>query len=176
MKKMMTGWSIVRRISCGVLALTLITGCKTTQYDGDVFTGIDVRRPFITLDATITGLASETIKDPQGNLGKVIGTGVGAIGGGVIAGSAGAGRGGTAASTGLGALIGLVIGWFIDERASKVDAFVIRITYRDGMEETVIQGKGKDRFYVGQEVEVWKQDNYRRIRPQSSQVPVIPAQ
>jgi len=154
----------MRNVSCGIFALMFVTGCVNPI-------PIELNKPYETLDATISETADwGKLKGETGNIGRVVGTGVGAVGGGAL--GSGKGRGGTVVGGVGGALVGYLFGWVID-LCFTPEGLEITVLYRDGREETFVQVKGKDKFYVSQEVKVLAQGDKRYARPKSSQATVI---
>ena len=120
-----------------VLASALITGCAS-GLQGNVYTREEARKPQVVLMGTIESLRPVQIEGTKTN----IGTGAGAIVGGIAGSSVGGGKGSYVAAV-IGAVAGGMAGAALEEG----------ITRTQGVEITVREDSGQVRAYVQQVAE-----------------------
>ncbi|PXX97312.1 glycine zipper 2TM domain-containing protein [Halomonas sp. LBP4] len=135
-----------------VLALGVLTlaGCaNTAPYGGDVYRGSQAQTGQRVTFGTITALRQVQIQ-ADSRAGGIIGTGGGAVIGGLLGNQIGGGSGRRLA-TAAGAIGGAVAGSNIEESANRVAAWEIEIRRDDGQHIVVVQKADRD-FQTGQRV------------------------
>lgn len=130
----------------GLLA-TLVAGCASSS--PDVVRRSDAQRLSTVSDAVVLSVRSVTVEGTQ--------SGVGAATGGIVAGAAAYGSGGSnptnAAVVGiLGAAAGAVAGNLIERTGTREDAYEILLQLAGGERRSIVQGKGEETFKPGDAV------------------------
>jgi len=134
-------------LAIGVLTLA---GCaNTAPYGGDVYRGSQVGAEQTVRFGTITALRQVQIQ-ADSRAGGIIGTGGGAVIGGLLGSQIGGGSGRDLA-TAAGVIGGAVAGSNIEEAANRVRAWEMEIRRDDGMNVVIVQ-KADRPFEVGQRV------------------------
>ncbi|PMR75481.1 glycine zipper 2TM domain-containing protein [Billgrantia endophytica] len=135
-----------------VLAIGVLTlaGCaNTAPYGGDVYRGSQAQTGQTVTFGTITALRQVQIQ-ADSRAGGIIGTGGGAVLGGLLGRQVGGGSGRQLA-TAAGAIGGAVAGSGIEESANRVRAWEMEIRRDDGQDIVVVQ-KADRNFQAGQRV------------------------
>lgn len=134
-------------LAIGVLTLA---GCaNTAPFGGDVYRGSQAGAEQTVRFGTITALRQVQIQ-ADSRAGGIIGTGGGAVIGGLLGSQIGGGSGRRLA-TAAGAIGGAVAGSNVEESTNRVTAWEMEIQRDDGMEVVVVQ-KADRNFEVGQRV------------------------
>ncbi|TFH86397.1 glycine zipper 2TM domain-containing protein [Billgrantia azerbaijanica] len=134
-------------LAIGVLSLA---GCaNTAPYGGDVYRGSQAGAAQTVTFGTITALRQVQIQ-ADSRAGGIIGTGGGAVIGGLLGSQIGSGSGRDLA-TAAGVIGGAVAGSSIEESANRVTAWEMEIRRDDGMNVVIVQ-KADRPFEVGQRV------------------------
>ncbi|WP_163558850.1 glycine zipper 2TM domain-containing protein [Halomonas sp. NO4] len=135
-----------------ILAIGLLTlaGCaNTAPYGGNVYRGNQTGAEQTVRFGTIQALRQVQIQ-ADSRAGGIVGTGGGAVIGGLLGNQVGGGSGRTLA-TAAGAIVGSVAGSKVEESANRVTAWEMEIQRDDGMNVVVVQ-KADQAFEVGQRV------------------------
>ncbi|SDI71261.1 glycine zipper 2TM domain-containing protein [Billgrantia gudaonensis] len=135
-----------------ILAIGLLTlaGCaNTAPYGGNVYRGNQAGAEQTVRFGTIQALRQVQIQ-ADSRAGGIVGSGGGAVIGGLLGNQVGGGSGRTLA-TAAGAIVGSVAGSKIEESANRVTAWEMEIQRDDGMNVVVVQ-KADQAFEVGQRV------------------------
>lgn len=134
-------------LAIGVLTLA---GCaNTAPYGGDVYRGSQAGAEQTVRFGTITALRQVQIQ-ADSRAGGIIGTGGGAVIGGLLGSQIGGGSGRRLA-TAAGAIGGAVAGSRIEDAASRTRAWEIEVRRDDGQNIVVVQ-RADQAFQVGQRV------------------------
>lgn len=135
-----------------VLAIGVLTlaGCaNTTPMGGDVYRGSQAQTAQTVNFGTITALRQVQIQ-ADSRMGGVVGTGGGAVLGGLLGSQVGGGSGRRLA-TAAGAIGGAVAGSAAEESTNRVRAWEMEIRRDDGQNVVIVQRADRD-FQVGQRV------------------------
>ncbi|MCA1769705.1 MAG: hypothetical protein LC652_07015 [Halomonas sp.] len=130
-------------------ALTLAGCANTAPYGGNVYTGSQAGSSQSVTFGTIEAIRVVQIQ-ADSRAGGIIGTGGGAVIGGLLGRQVGGGSGRDLA-TAAGVIGGAVGGSRIEEAANRVDALEMEIRRDDGQRVVVVQ-KADQRFQTGQRV------------------------
>ncbi|AMD01744.1 glycine zipper 2TM domain-containing protein [Halomonas chromatireducens] len=130
-------------------ALTLAGCANTAPMGGDVYRGSQAQTSQTVTFGTITALRQVQIQ-ADSRLGGAIGTGGGAVVGGLLGSQVGGGSGRQLATV-AGALGGAVAGTAVEESANRVRAWEMEIRRDDGQNIVVVQ-KADRQFQTGQRV------------------------
>ncbi len=130
-------------------ALTLAGCANTAPYGGNVYTGSQAGSSQTVTFGTIEAVRVVQIQ-ADSRAGGIIGTGGGAVIGGLLGRQVGGGSGRDLA-TAAGVIGGAVGGSRIEEAANRVDALEMEIRRDDGQRVVVVQ-KADQRFQTGQRV------------------------
>ncbi|MFY0991532.1 glycine zipper 2TM domain-containing protein [Halomonas sp. C05BenzN] len=130
-------------------ALTLAGCANTAPYGGDVYRGSQAGTGQTVTFGTITALRQVQIQ-ADSRAGGIIGTGGGAVIGGLLGRQVGGGSGRDLA-TAAGVIGGAVAGSNIEESANRVAAWEMEIRRDDGQNIVVVQ-KADRQFQTGQRV------------------------
>ncbi|MFC2990878.1 MULTISPECIES: outer membrane lipoprotein [Halomonas] len=130
-------------------ALTLAGCANTAPYGGNVYTGSQAGSAQTVTFGTIEAIRVVQIQ-ADSRAGGIIGTGGGAVIGGLLGRQVGGGSGRDLA-TAAGVIGGAVGGSRIEEAANRVDALEMEIRRDDGQRVVVVQ-KADQRFQTGQRV------------------------
>ncbi|RDB44090.1 glycine zipper 2TM domain-containing protein [Halomonas sp. DQ26W] len=134
-------------LAIGVLSLA---GCaNTAPMGGDVYRGSQAQTSQTVTFGTITALRQVQIQ-ADSRLGGAIGTGGGAVVGGLLGSQVGGGSGRQLATV-AGVLGGAVAGTAVEESANRVRAWEMEIRRDDGQNVVVVQ-KADRQFQAGQRV------------------------
>lgn len=133
-----------------VVAATALAGCATPTRSGSTYTPGEARRPMSVQMGTVQALRDVRIENdrPQG-----VGTGAGAVVGGVAGSNIGGGKG-AVIGTVLGAVAGGVGGSFAERSLGTKAGLEITVRTDDGQTFAIVQEAASDRFAVGQRVRV----------------------
>ena len=134
-----------------IVALTLAGCANTAPYGGNVYSGNQAGAAQQVTFGTITALRQVQIQ-ADSRAGGIIGTGGGAVIGGLLGSQIGGGSGRDLA-TAAGVIGGAVAGSNIEEAANRVTAWEMEIRRDDGMNVVVVQ-KADRNFEVGQRVRI----------------------
>ena len=148
-----------------VLAVGLLTlaGCaNTAPFGGDVYRGSQAQTGQQVTYGTITALRQVQIQ-ADSRLGGAIGTGGGAVIGGMLGSQVGGGSGRQLA-TAAGVIGGAVAGSAIEESANRVAAWEMEIRRDDGQDIVVVQ-KADRQFQTGQRVRMIGSGNNLSVAP-----------
>lgn len=127
-----------------------IAGCATPTQSGSTYHPGEARRPMSVQMATVQALRDVRIEpnQPAG-----VGTGAGAVIGGIAGSNVGGGRG-AAIATVLGAVAGGVGGSYAERAMGTKAGVEITVRTDDGQTFAVVQQTGNEQFSVGQRVRV----------------------
>jgi outer membrane lipoprotein SlyB len=137
-----------------VLALGVLTlaGCaNTSPYSGNVYSGNQAKAAQSVTFGTITALRQVQIQ-ADSRAGGLIGTGGGAVIGGLLGNQVGGGSGRTLA-TAAGVIAGSLAGSKVEESSNLIPAWEIEIR-QDNAQSVVIVQKAEQNFQVGQRVRI----------------------
>lgn len=135
-----------------VLALSALTlaGCaNTSPYSGNVYSGNQAKSAQTVSFGTITALRQVQIQ-ADSRAGGLLGSGGGAVIGGLLGNQVGGGSGRQLATV-AGALGGAVAGTKVEESTNRIDAWEMEIRQDNGQNVVVVQ-KADQNFQVGQRV------------------------
>ena len=131
-----------------VLGLTVVvTGCASSK-GGDVYSREDARRPMSVRMATIEGLRAVKLEGTK----SAVGTGAGAIVGGIAGSGVARDAKGQAIGAVLGAVVGGIAGALTEERSSREEAIEFTVRTEDGKLLAYVQGGDINEFKVGERV------------------------
>ncbi|MBN8414159.1 glycine zipper 2TM domain-containing protein [Halomonas litopenaei] len=148
-----------------VLAISALTlaGCTATnQYSGNVYSGNQAQTAQNVQVGTITALRRVQIQGDSAASG-ILGTGGGAIIGGLLGNQVGGGSGRTIA-TAAGALGGAVAGNQIEKGVNRTDAWEMEIRKDTGQTVVIVQ-KADQAFQVGQRVRLIGSGSRQSVAP-----------
>ena len=128
----------------------LVAGCATPSQTGSTYHPGEARRPMSVQMATVQALRDVRIEQSQPH---GVGTGAGAVIGGIAGSNIGGGRG-AAIATVLGAVAGGVGGSYAERAIGTKSGVEITVRTDDGQTFAVVQQAGDERFEVGQRVRV----------------------
>ncbi|TLF51878.1 glycine zipper 2TM domain-containing protein [Halomonas urmiana] len=137
-----------------VLALSVLTlaGCaNTSPYSGNVYSGNQAKAAQSVTFGTITALRQVQIQ-ADSRAGGLIGTGGGAVIGGLLGNQVGGGSGRTLA-TAAGVIAGSLAGSKVEESSNLIPAWEIEIRQDNGQSVVIVQ-KADQNFQVGQRVRI----------------------
>jgi outer membrane lipoprotein SlyB len=147
-------------LALGVLTLA---GCaNTAPFGGDVYRGSQAQTSQTVTYGTIIALRQVQIQ-ADSRTGGILGTGGGAVIGGLLGNQVGGGSGRTLA-TAAGAIAGSVAGSNIEESANRVAAWEMEIRQDNGREVVVVQKADRD-FQTGQRVRLIGSGASVRVAP-----------
>ncbi|HSP59002.1 MAG TPA: glycine zipper 2TM domain-containing protein [Halomonas sp.] len=135
-----------------VLALSALTlaGCaNTSPYSGNVYSGNQAKSAQTVSFGTISALRQVQIQ-ADSRAGGLLGSGGGAVIGGLLGNQVGGGSGRQLATV-AGALGGAVAGTRVEESTNRVDAWEMEIRQDNGQNVVVVQ-KADQNYQVGQRV------------------------
>lgn len=135
-----------------VLALSALTlaGCaNTSPYSGNVYSGNQAKSAQTVSFGTITALRQVQIQ-ADSRAGGLLGSGGGAVIGGLLGNQVGGGSGRQLATV-AGALGGAVAGTKVEESTNRVSAWEMEIRQDNGQNVIVVQ-KADQNYQVGQRV------------------------
>lgn len=135
-----------------VLAISMLTlaGCaNTAPYSGNVYSGDQAKSAQNVTFGTITALRQVQIQ-ADSRAGGLLGSGGGAVIGGLLGNQVGGGSGRELATV-AGALGGAVVGTKAEEAANRMTAWEMEIRQDNGQNVVVVQ-KADQNFEVGQRV------------------------
>ena len=128
-----------------LVAALALAGCATSS--PDVISRQDAQRMSTVVDATVLAVRPVTVDGSQNGTGGVAGGVVGAVAGSSIGGRRDSIVGGV-----LGAVAGAVVGNAIERTATREDSLEIMVQLRNGERRAVVQAKGNESFYPGDQV------------------------
>ncbi|HSH47376.1 MAG TPA: glycine zipper 2TM domain-containing protein [Halomonas sp.] len=134
-----------------VSALTLAGCANTSPYSGNVYTGSQAKTAQSVTLGTISALRPVQIQ-ADSRAGGLLGTGGGAVIGGLLGDQVGGGSGRRLA-TAAGAIGGAVAGSAIEERANLISALEIEVRQDNGQDVVIVQ-KDDQNLQVGQRVRI----------------------
>lgn len=134
-----------------VSALTLAGCANTSPYSGNVYTGDQAKTAQSVTLGTISALRPVQIQ-ADSRAGGLLGTGGGAVIGGLLGDQVGGGSGRRLA-TAAGAIGGAVAGSAIEERANLINALEIEVRQDNGQDVVIVQ-KDDQNLQVGQRVRI----------------------
>ena len=139
-----------RFLPIAALSLLTLAGCANTSgYSGDVYSGNQAKTSQSVKLGTIAAVRPVQIQ-ADSRAGGLLGSGGGAIIGGLLGNQVGGGSGRQLATV-VGALGGTVAGTAAEDRANRVDALEMQIALDDGSDVVVVQRADRD-FQPGQRV------------------------
>ncbi|UYG00961.1 MULTISPECIES: glycine zipper 2TM domain-containing protein [unclassified Halomonas] len=139
-----------RLLPVAALSLLTLAGCaNTAPYSGDVYRGNQAQTGQSVSYGTIVAIRPVQIQ-ADSRAGGLLGTGGGAIIGGLLGSQVGGGSGRQLATV-AGALGGSVAGSSIEDRANRVRALEMEIRRDDGSDVVVVQ-RADRQFQAGQRV------------------------
>ncbi|MFI0472799.1 glycine zipper 2TM domain-containing protein [Halomonas sp. HMF6819] len=139
-----------RLLPVAALSLLTLAGCaNTAPYSGDVYRGNQAQTGQSVSYGTIVAIRPVQIQ-ADSRAGGLLGTGGGAIIGGLLGSQVGGGSGRQLATV-AGALGGSVAGSSIEDRANRVSALEMEIRRDDGSDVVVVQ-RADHQFQAGQRV------------------------
>nr|WP_246389966.1 glycine zipper 2TM domain-containing protein [Halomonas cerina] len=134
------------------LGLLTLAGCaNTAPYGGNVYTGNQAKSAQRVTYGTITALRQVQIQ-ADSRAGGLLGSGGGAVIGGLLGNQVGGGSGRQLATV-AGALGGAVAGSKIEESTNRVTAWEIEVRQDNGQNVVIVQ-KADQPFQVGQRVRI----------------------
>ncbi|TDO06874.1 MULTISPECIES: glycine zipper 2TM domain-containing protein [Halomonas] len=148
-----------------VLAISLLTlaGCaNTAPYSGNVYSGNQAKSAQTVSFGTITALRQVQIQ-ADSRAGGLIGSGGGAVIGGLLGNQIGGGSGRDLATV-AGAIGGAVAGTKVEEASNRIPAWEIEIRKDNGQSVVVVQ-KADQNFQVGQRVRLIGSGNNVSVAP-----------
>lgn len=135
-----------------VLAISVLTlaGCaNTAPYSGNVYSGNQAKSAQTVTFGTITALRQVQIQ-ADSRAGGLLGSGGGAVIGGILGNQVGGGTGRQLATV-AGAIGGAVVGTKAEEATNRITAWEMEIRQDNGRNVVVVQ-KADQNFQVGQRV------------------------
>ncbi|WP_447555742.1 glycine zipper 2TM domain-containing protein [Vreelandella sp. EE22] len=139
-----------RLLPVAALSLLTLAGCaNTSPYSGDVYRGNQAQTGQSVSYGTIVAVRPVQIQ-ADSRAGGLLGTGGGAVVGGLLGNQVGGGTGRQLATV-AGALGGSVAGSSIEDRANRVRALEMEIRRDDGSDVVVVQ-RADRQFQAGQRV------------------------
>lgn len=142
----------MKRLLLPIAALSILTlaGCANTSgYSGDVYRGSQAQTGQSVTYGTIVAVRPVQIQ-AESRAGGLLGTGGGAVIGGLLGNQVGGGSGRQLATV-AGALGGAVAGSATEEAANRVNALEMEIRRDDGTDVVVVQ-RADRQFQAGQRV------------------------
>lgn len=140
-----------------LLALSIvITGCASSK-GGDVYTREEARQVQTVQMGVVEGSRPVKIEGTK----SMIGTGAGAVAGGVAGSTVGKGKDAQIGAV-IGAVIGGIAGSAVEEGVTREDAMEITIKLDSGRMISVVQG-GKEEFKPGDRVRVLQGSGETRV-------------
>ncbi len=128
----------------------LVAGCATPTQSGSSYNTSEVRRPMSVQMATVQAVRDVRIEQARQ---QGVGTGAGAVVGGIAGSTIGQGRG-AAVGTVIGAVAGGVAGSYAERGMSNKAGLEITVRTDDGQTFAVVQESAGEQFAVGQRVRV----------------------
>ena len=153
------GWSAKRlALGAAVLAALAATGCATQQRSGSVYRAGEAQREQIVRMATVESVREVTID--RGQTG--VGTGAGAVIGGVAGSGVGGGRGSVIGAV-AGAVAGGIVGQAIENQSSKVPGLEITVKLDNGELRAIVQEIDGQQFKPGDRVRLLSEGGVTRV-------------
>lgn len=143
-------------------ALTLAGCANTAPYSGNVYSGNQATAAQSVTYGTVTALRRVQIQ-ADSRAGGLIGTGGGAVIGGLLGNQVGGGSGRTLA-TAAGVIAGSLAGSKFEESANRIPAWEIEIRQDSGQSVIIVQ-QADQAFQVGQRVRIIGSGNSARVAP-----------
>lgn len=146
------------------LALALIAaaglgGCASSL-SGDTYSREEAQRTMTYQDGSISAVRKVRLEGTK----SYIGTGTGAVVGGVAGSGVGQGRGAAVAAV-AGAVLGGLAGSAAEEGITRQDAWEISVKLNNGENRIVVQEAGNDNFVVGQRIRLVQSGGKSRVVP-----------
>ncbi|MBZ5486325.1 glycine zipper 2TM domain-containing protein [Halomonas aquamarina] len=139
-----------RLLPVAALSILTLAGCaNTSTYSGDVYRGNQAQTGQSVAYGTIVAIRPVQIQ-ADSRAGGLLGTGGGAVIGGLLGSQVGGGTGRQLATV-AGALGGSVAGSAAEERANRVSALEMEIRRDDGSDVVVVQ-RADHQYQAGQRV------------------------
>ncbi|MCP1313604.1 MULTISPECIES: glycine zipper 2TM domain-containing protein [unclassified Halomonas] len=139
-----------RLLPVAALSLLTLAGCaNTSTYSGDVYRGNQAQTGQSVSYGTIVAVRPVQIQ-ADSRAGGLLGTGGGAVIGGLLGSQVGGGTGRQLATV-AGALGGSVAGSSIEDRANRVSALEMEVRRDDGTDVVVVQ-RADRQYQAGQRV------------------------
>ncbi|PRY66476.1 outer membrane lipoprotein SlyB [Vreelandella songnenensis] len=139
-----------RLLPVAALSILTLAGCaNTSPYSGDVYRGNQAQTGQSVAYGTIVAIRPVQIQ-ADSRAGGLLGTGGGAVIGGLLGSQVGGGTGRQLATV-AGALGGSVAGSAAEERANRVSALEMEIRRDDGSDVVVVQ-RADHQYQAGQRV------------------------
>ncbi|MCB8887638.1 glycine zipper 2TM domain-containing protein [Vreelandella malpeensis] len=139
-----------RLLPIAALSLLTLAGCaNTSTYSGDVYRGNQAQTGQSVSYGTIVAVRPVQIQ-ADSRAGGLLGTGGGAVIGGLLGSQVGGGTGRQLATV-AGALGGSVAGSSIEDRANRVSALEMEVRRDDGTDVVVVQ-RADRQYQAGQRV------------------------
>jgi outer membrane lipoprotein SlyB len=145
-------------LAASAVALVGLTGCATQQRSASVYRAGETQREQIIRMATV-----ESVRDVQVERGSTgVGTGAGAVIGGVAGSSVGGGRGSVIAAV-AGAVAGGVIGQAIEGKNNLKPGIEITVKLENGELRAIVQEVDEQQFRPGDKVRLVTQGGVTRV-------------
>lgn len=143
-----------------VVAAGWLAGCATPSLTGETYSRSEARKVQQVRYGTVLSVTPVVI---EGRSDGIVGTGAGAIIGGIAASEIGQGKGSTIASV-VGAIAGGVAGQAIEERATRRQGQEITVRMSDGETLSVVQEVENQRFFrEGEQVRLLRHGGTMRV-------------
>lgn len=152
-------------LALGLIALATLGGCASSL-SGDTYSRDEAQRAMSYQDGTITAVRKVRLEGTK----SYVGTGAGAVVGGVAGSGVGQGRG-SAIGAVAGAVIGGLAGSAAEEGLTRQDAWEVTLKLANGENRIVVQEAGNDNFVVGQHVRLVQGGGKTRVVPADASVP-----
>lgn len=148
----------------GLLALATLAGCASSL-SGDTYSRDEALRTMTYLDGTITAVRKVRLEGTK----SYVGTGAGAVIGGIAGSGLGEGKGSQVAAV-AGAVLGGLAGSAAEEGITRQDAWEITLKMDNGENRIVVQEAGNDNFVLGQHVRLVQGNGKTRVVPADASV------
>lgn len=143
-----------------VVAAGWLAGCATPSLTGETYSRSEARKVQQVRYGTVLSVTPVVI---EGRSDGIVGSGAGAIIGGIAASEIGQGKGSTIASV-VGAIAGGVAGQAIEERATRRQGQEITVRMSDGETLSVVQEVENQRFFrEGEQVRLLRHGGTMRV-------------
>ena len=131
----------MRKLIPVLIIAAVLTGCATqSKYAGSSYSGTEARRGAVTRTGVLIAIAPVTISDNASGIGALAGAGLGGLAAGT---SIGAGNGAIAAGA-IGALVGLVAGNALESQMNTHNAVRLTVRLDNNTTVTTVQGMDAD--------------------------------
>lgn len=152
-------------LALGLVAVLGLGGCASSL-SGDTYSRDEAQRTMTYMDGTITAVRKVRLEGTK----SYVGTGAGAIIGGIAGSGVGDGKGSAVAAV-AGAVLGGLAGSAAEEGLTREDAWEITLKMNNGENRIVVQEAGNDNFVLGQHVRVVQGNGKTRVVPADNSVP-----